>query len=820
MRNAARLGAGLAALMACTAAVTSASVPHTYKVAPGTADSAAITPCAPDPAGPSTFSCANLRSAVAAAQGDTGSTVQLAAGEYVLTAGQLTSSTDKTFAIAGTGSGQTTITQATAGQRVIKLPLPLSDVTIRGLTVTGGDQTTIDGSCTTNSGEVDGGGIFNAGTLTLSDVTVSGNQATGTDGANANSGSAGTGAAANGGGICSSGPLTVIDSTISGNRATGGAGGKGTGSASGGWGGSASGGGIETTGNITLSGTAVGSNQAIGGAAGKVTGSGDGGNGGGAFGGAISVDQGPGPTNPTASITDGRIEGNAEVGGAGAQVFAASALSTAGGSAFGAISDGSFGAITITRSMISSNSASGGVAGTRGNGASGGTGGNVGGAGISTDVAPLTLTASTVSGNSAFGGPPAVAAAGGSGGSGFGGGLNVGNQTAIVNSTISGNRLSVGTGASADGGGLYVEQIGGSVTTLASVTLAANGVTAVTPAMAAGGTLDHNVASPITASDTIVAGGSTNGTGANCGHKIATDAGHNLESTTPSQCGLGSAIGDLIGADPLLGALASNGGATQTIALGAGSPAIGAGGQCTDPASGGQPLRTDQRADARANPCDIGAFEGQPPTVTTAPAISGKAAVGKTVRCSPGSYGGDNPLTSAFQWQRNGAAIAGATGQTHRVVLADAAHKLTCQVTESNPYGRVGGTSAAVRVALPAPTLGALHQSHKRWREGSRLARLSSATIPVGTTFRVKLNLVAHLTLAFSRSAPGAKHKKAAGTLTLTSAHAGLNKVRFAGRLSKHRRLPTGRYRLSVIAKNSGGRSKPRSASFTIVRPP
>jgi hypothetical protein len=795
------LGAVTAGALAWTA-VAGAKVPSTYTVATGQPDSATITNCT----GTGTLTCPNLRSALAAAQGDNGSTVQLAAGAYTLTAGQLTIATLTSLTVAGAGSGQTTIRQTTAGQRVIKLSVDVGTVTIRGLTVTGGDQTTVGDSCAAGTGEVDGGGILNAGTLTLSDVIVSGNEATGTDGANGV-----TGAAAGGGGICSSGPLTVIDSTITGNRATGGAGGKDTGSASSGWGGNASGGGIEATGNLMLTGTAVDSNQAIGGAAGTATGSGDGGNGGGAFGGAISVDQGQGGANPTASIADGRIEGNAEVGGAGPQVAAASFVLSSGGAAFGAISDGSFGAITITGSTISSNSASGGVAGTSGGGASGGDGGSAGGAGIYLSDAPLTLTASTVSGNSAFGGP-AAAAPGGSGGSVSGGGLYVGNQTAIVNSTIAGNRLSVGAGASANGGGLYSEQIGNSVTTLASVTLAANSVTAVTASMAAGGNLDHNVASPITASDTIIAGGSTNGTGANCAHKIATDAGHDLESTSPSQCGFDAAAGDLIGADPLLGPLASNGGTSQTIALGAGSPAIGDGGHCTDPTAGGQPLATDERGQPRANPCDIGAFEGQPPMTTAGPSITGTAAAGKTIGCSPGTYAGDPPLASAFQWQRDGEAIAGATASTHTVTLADAGHKLSCQVTESNPYGHAAATSAGTTVPFPTPVLGRIHQSHKRWREGSKLANVSRRGTPVGTAFTLALNVPARLTLSFGR-----RHQNRRATLSLTAKHAGKIRIRFDGRLSKHRRLTAGRYTLTVTAKAHGKRSKPRMAAFTIV---
>ena len=229
--------------------------------------------------------------------------------------------------------------------------------------------------------------------------------------------------------------------------------------------------------------------------------------------------------------------------------------------------------------------------------------------------------------------------------------------TTIVNTTITGNLVSAGAGQRASGGGIYDSQVGDSLLTLASVTIADNSVTAASGAMALGGNLSHAVASPISARDTIIGEGTASSGDANCDGKIASDGGHNLESTTPSQCGLSADAGDLIGADPLLGPLASNGGLTQTRALGVGSSAIGAGGQCTDPDSGGQPLKTDQRGDPRANPCDIGAFEGQPPTVVSAPTISGGAHVGQTLTCSPGAYAGDGPVSNGFEWQRNGGAI-------------------------------------------------------------------------------------------------------------------------------------------------------------------
>src|SRR5439155_6274327 len=87
-----------------------------------------------------------------------------------------------------------------------------------------------------------------------------------------------------------------------------------------------------------------------------------------------------------------------------------------------------------------------------------------------------------------------------------------------------------------------------------------------------------------------------------------------------STCLLAGA-GDIENADPLLGPLQDNGGATQTHALLAGSPAIDAGDNNGCPG-------TDQRGIARpvdANSdgvaiCDIGAFEA--PAGTTLPTAS------------------------------------------------------------------------------------------------------------------------------------------------------------------------------------------------------
>jgi hypothetical protein len=66
------------------------------------------------------------------------------------------------------------------------------------------------------------------------------------------------------------------------------------------------------------------------------------------------------------------------------------------------------------------------------------------------------------------------------------------------------------------------------------------------------------------------------------------------------------------------------------------------------------------------------------------------------------------------------------------------------------------------------------------------------------------------------------KHRKrcirmvTAGTLTF-SAHAGTNEVRFAGLISKHRRLRPGSYTLLATATASGKHSTTRTLHFTIA---
>ena len=163
---------------------------------------------------------------------------------------------------------------------------------------------------------------------------------------------------------------------------------------------------------------------------------------------------------------------------------------------------------------------------------------------------------------------------------------------------------------------------------------------------------------------------------------------------------------------------------------------------------------------------------------------------------------------------------------------ASSSHGTAAVVTASITVG-----AAPVVAPLVAPIISGLSQTAKRWREGNALARISASKkkLPLGTTFSFSLNVAARVTFQFTQRASGRrvgkkcvaqtnknKNKRRctrtviAGTLTF-SAHAGTNKVRFQGRISKHKKLKPGSYALLVTAAASGKHSATRTLHFTIV---
>lgn len=534
-----------------------------------------------------------------------------------------------------------------------------ASLTLRDLTVTGGKAP--NGALNSGAAGAKGGGIRATGGLTLERVKVTGNAA-----GNGGSGLNGTpaqngGQGGDGGGVYSFSFVTVTDSVISGNAAGNGAsGGSASGpcttvttAGNGGFGGF--GGGIAAdNGGATISGSTIEGNMAgLGGGGGCASTPGSGANAG--YGGGISAS--------SLTLTNSVVSNNqTRNGGQAAQDFdsANSAGSGRGGNGGGIYA---YTSATISNSTISGNNTgngngnapgttqtspgsqsgdgggallqgTGSVTGTTfsgnqtGNGASstsnfGGPAGNGGGlaipdpdlfagAGYTISKSTFTSNATGHGGNSGTLGIP-----GGDGGAG--GGVFIGSNifdartASIADSTLTGNSTGAGgndTGGGTGGAGGRGAAIGvGEFTTLdlTHLTIAANttgngGTGGTAGARSDGGAI--GIYSPfkpstVTAKNSILA---TN-VPATCAVSNATlaDGGHNLVFGT--QC---ADITALSTADPLLGALADNGGPTKTMALGAGSPALD-----VVPSTAAGCTAADQRGTTRpqGKGCDAGAFE-------------------------------------------------------------------------------------------------------------------------------------------------------------------------------------------------------------------
>jgi predicted outer membrane repeat protein len=258
------------------------------------------------------------------------------------------------------------------------------------------------------------------------------------------------------------------------------------------------------------------------------------------------------------------------------------------------------GAVSVTNSTVSGNTV---AAATDG-------------AGISVHGGGLTVTTSTFTGNTTAGRGGGISSNPGTNvtissslfngntATGLGGGLYVRGPVVVTNSTFSGNNSVAG------GGGMY----NSSTVSLFNATFNDNFNGALRT-----GTVALNT---VTARNTIIAQGS--GSGANCTATTFISLGGNISSD--ASCIFGG-TGDRTNINPLLGALANNGGPTRSHLPTTGSPAIDGGTNAGCPS-------TDQRglprpADGDNNGtliCDAGAIEVQaivttpPPPETPAPA--------------------------------------------------------------------------------------------------------------------------------------------------------------------------------------------------------
>ncbi|MBX0326804.1 hypothetical protein K2Z83_03795 [Oscillochloris sp. ZM17-4] len=276
-------------------------------------------------------------------------------------------------------------------------------------------------------------------------------------------------------------------------------------------------------------------------------------------------------------------------------------------------------------------------------------------------------------------------------------------RISIVNSSFYRNRAN-GTSYNANGGALYVvnntEQF-----TVASSTFAENSAGWVGGAISNSKVADGpggRVSNTIFAHNTADNGPNTWDIQQHCSSELQED-GPNLQYPprltggnfyNDVTCFVGKSAPEQTGLpafrDPLLSPLADNGGPTQTLAIGAGSPALNAGSGC--PA-------TDQRGVARPQlgGCDIGAFELDL-TLSVSPSMIQQGSTNRQI--SVLGYG----FTAASVVQVGGAprATTFVDGQTLRAELSasDLSMVTTLSVSVSGPGSDLGAASALVVAEL------------------------------------------------------------------------------------------------------------------------
>jgi hypothetical protein len=463
----------------------------------------------------------------------------------------------------GGGIAQTSSGLASTSQLVLNASI------ISGNTAIGGNSGPVGPTSYGPAGSAGGGGVSSSGKVTATGCNILNNSAKAGNGVNR-----GVGGGAAGGGLdCSS--LTMSNTTVGGNTATGGRNG-----------GRAGGGGISVNGPVqTISSSVVSGNRAVGGNADTYPS-----HPGNASGGGIN-------SLGSLSVSLSTISGNTAQGGVGGG-------SASGGGIFGSYSQYYGETVSIDRSTISGNVAQGGANGGLAGAES--HGGHAYGGGICTPYPAMSsITNSTFAGNSANGGTGSTETAptylAMLGGSAYGGAVNGG--FTLTNCTITGNTAHGGQGGAstrhqngADGG----QALGGAIETdsgqsngsLLACTIVANNV--VGGAGGAAGDASHHAGhqgsangggvgdtSSVELDDCIVSANTANKTVAN---DIAGDLSGGFLISSYNLVGVGGGLtngvdGNKVGiTNPKLGALANNGGQTQTMLPLVGSPVIDAGG--------------------------------------------------------------------------------------------------------------------------------------------------------------------------------------------------------------------------------------------------
>ena len=503
----------------------------------------------------------------------------------------LTGDLDITGSLTIIGSGKNVVIDATAlNDRVFEV-LPGAQLSLIGLTITGGRAPVTDFF---DYSRANGGAIFNAGTLTLQKCTLANNTAGGAGDVLGNGFGLSGGS---GGALYNSGTALITDCSIEENLCDA----------------SGYGGGIKNDGTCLLTRCSISSNRTGDGIAG--------GHGGGIFNsGKMSLkdcvidknacgngSDGGDPTGTITIFTPGRFGG---FGGFGGGIYnlgrmqiddssiyqnhsghggSGGAFSAGGGGGAGGNGGGIFnsGELSANNTTVSGNICGAGGNGGDGSMLSGGSGASGGSGGGIFNMATLNLTSCTIVSNRTD--------IGGNGGSG----------SALFQATIPANG-----GSGGNGGGIL--NAGTSAASLRNTLIALN-------AVASGGQAGTNTFQLINSDPTNSVGSpGADGIGADLAGTFIS-GGFNLVGMVDEGADISNADnGDMTGTgsssiDPLIGPLQLNGGSTPTHALLPGSPAINQG-DCFK-------LRKDQRGVKRpfeeasipnapgGDGSDIGAFE-------------------------------------------------------------------------------------------------------------------------------------------------------------------------------------------------------------------
>jgi hypothetical protein len=202
-----------------------------------------------------------------------------------------------------------------------------------------------------------------------------------------------------------------------------------------------------------------------------------------------------------------------------------------------------------------------------------------------------------------------------------------------------------------------------------------------------------------------------------------------------------------------------------------------------------------------------------PPGNAGLPSVSGTPKLGFSLSCAVGAWSGTAPLTYAYQWQRDGVAVSGATGPSFVVATTDIGHALACLVTASNAAGTASAVSSSVAIALPsnAFSFGVKPRASKAGAVTFALQVPGSGRVTAAATFTETTT---------GKTAGTAKTKTVAyGKASVSAKRAGSVAVTIRPSKSAAKDLKTlGRLKLTIATTYTptGGKASTRKSSLTV----